>query len=156
VIAAGDQPPELTAEALKLDLEMARSSGFAAAATPAKNEGHRSARRVVRMSHVNKSNSRSPGARSKRRKMAEPDDSKMEHERELSAGPRAPNTQWETHHEGKGLMATEVKSCATHNTLNTAAQTMWDNDIGCVPVVDNDRRVVGMLTDRDVCMYRVK
>jgi CBS domain-containing protein len=52
----------------------------------------------------------------------------------------------------KDLMATEVKSCATHNTLNTAAQTMWDNDIGCVPVVDNDRRVVGMLTDRDVCM----
>ncbi len=52
----------------------------------------------------------------------------------------------------KDLMATEVKSCATHNTLNTVAQTMWDNDIGCVPVVDNDRRVVGMLTDRDVCM----
>src|SRR5713226_974616 len=80
---------------------MARSSGFAAAAAPAKNEGHRSARRVVRMSHVNKSNSRSPGARSKRRKMAEPDESKMEQEQELSAGPRAPNTQWETQREGK-------------------------------------------------------
>jgi CBS domain-containing protein len=52
----------------------------------------------------------------------------------------------------KDLMATEVKSCATHNTLNTAAQNMWDNDIGCVPVVDTDHRVVGMLTDRDVCM----
>ena len=52
----------------------------------------------------------------------------------------------------KDLMATEVKSCATYNTLNTAAQTMWDNDIGCVPIVDNDGRVVGMLTDRDVCM----
>jgi CBS domain-containing protein len=45
-----------------------------------------------------------------------------------------------------------LKFCATHNTLNTAAQNMWDNDIGCVPVVDKDRRVVGMLTDRDVCM----
>ncbi len=52
----------------------------------------------------------------------------------------------------KDLMAIEVKSCATYNTLNTAAQAMWDNDIGCVPVVDSDRRVVGMLTDRDVCM----
>ncbi len=52
----------------------------------------------------------------------------------------------------KDLMAIEVKSCATYNTLNTAAQAMWDNDIGCVPVVDNDRRVVGMLTDRDICM----
>lgn len=52
----------------------------------------------------------------------------------------------------KDLMATEVKSCATNNTLNTAAQTMWDSDIGCVPVVDDENRVVGMLTDRDVCM----
>jgi len=52
----------------------------------------------------------------------------------------------------KDLMATDVKFCATHNTLNTAAQNMWDNDIGCVPVVDKDHRVVGMLTDRDVCM----
>src|SRR5260370_5918217 len=67
---------------------MARSSGFDAAATPAKNECHRSGRRVVRMSHMKKSNSRSPGARSERRKMAEPDESKMEQEQELSEGPR--------------------------------------------------------------------
>jgi hypothetical protein len=55
------------------------------------------------MSHVNP---RSPGARSKRRKMAEPYDSKMEQEQELSAGPRAPNTEWETHYEGKRFPAT--------------------------------------------------
>jgi CBS domain-containing protein len=29
---------------------------------------------------------------------------------------------------------------------------MWEGDCGCVPVVDQDGRVVGMLTDRDVCM----
>jgi CBS domain-containing protein len=29
---------------------------------------------------------------------------------------------------------------------------MWDHDIGSVPVVDAERRVVGMITDRDVCM----
>ena len=52
----------------------------------------------------------------------------------------------------KDLMATEVKCCAAHNTLNTAAQMMWENDIGCVPVVDQDGRAIGMLTDRDVCM----
>jgi len=49
-------------------------------------------------------------------------------------------------------MAIDVKFCETHQTLNTAAQLMWDNDIGCVPILDNDSRVVGMLTDRDVCM----
>jgi CBS domain-containing protein len=52
----------------------------------------------------------------------------------------------------KDLMATAVKCCAASDTLNTAAQMMWDNDIGCVPVVDQERRVIGMLTDRDVCM----
>jgi len=47
----------------------------------------------------------------------------------------------------KDLMATKVKSCATYNTLKHGAQAMWDSTIiGCVPVVDNDRRVVGMLT----------
>jgi len=52
----------------------------------------------------------------------------------------------------RDLMATDVKCCAAYNTLNTAAQLMWDNDIGCVPVVDQDGHVIGMLTDRDVCM----
>jgi CBS domain-containing protein len=52
----------------------------------------------------------------------------------------------------KDLMVGEVKRCETYNTLNTAAQTMWDNDIGCIPVVDSDARVLGILTDRDICM----
>lgn len=52
----------------------------------------------------------------------------------------------------KDLMITDVKTCADYNTLNTAAQIMWDNDCGCVPVVDKEGRVVGMLTDRDISM----
>ena len=52
----------------------------------------------------------------------------------------------------KDLMATEVKSCPDYSTLNTAAQIMWDHDIGCVPVVDKEGHVIGMLTDRDICM----
>jgi CBS domain-containing protein len=50
------------------------------------------------------------------------------------------------------LMATDVKSCPDYSTLNTAAQTMWENDIGCVPIVDKDNHVIGMVTDRDICM----
>ena len=52
----------------------------------------------------------------------------------------------------KALMISDVKCCSTQDTLNTAAQIMWDNDIGAVPVVDEDGRLRGMLTDRDVCM----
>ncbi len=38
----------------------------------------------------------------------------------------------------KDLMTTDVLCCAEYNTLNTAAQMMWDHDFGCVPVVDAD------------------
>jgi len=50
------------------------------------------------------------------------------------------------------IMSREVKVCALSETLNGAAQLMWENDCGCIPVVEGDSKVVGMLTDRDICM----
>ncbi len=50
------------------------------------------------------------------------------------------------------LMQQTVHACRADESLNRAAQIMWENDCGCVPVVDGDRRLVGMITDRDVCM----
>jgi CBS domain-containing protein len=52
------------------------------------------------------------------------------------------------------LMTKEIRSCRSEDTLNEAAKIMWENDIGCVPVVasDGSNRVVGIVTDRDVCM----
>jgi CBS domain-containing protein len=51
------------------------------------------------------------------------------------------------------LMTTAVKSCGAHDTLQRAAQIMWENDCGVVPIVDGEgRRLVGMITDRDICM----
>ena len=52
----------------------------------------------------------------------------------------------------KKLMITEVGSCPSRDNLETAAQVMWELDCGCVPIVDPDSKVVGMLTDRDICM----
>jgi CBS-domain-containing membrane protein len=49
-------------------------------------------------------------------------------------------------------MTHEAVSCRSDASLAQAAQAMWDNDCGCIPVVDEDERVIGMLTDRDVCM----
>lgn len=43
-------------------------------------------------------------------------------------------------------------SCFPHETLERAAQVMWERGCGIVPVVDGQRHVVGALTDRDVCM----
>ncbi len=50
------------------------------------------------------------------------------------------------------LMTRHVMTCAPEDPLNRAAELMWNYDCGCVPVVDGERRVVGILTDRDVCM----
>jgi CBS domain-containing protein len=53
------------------------------------------------------------------------------------------------------LMTRTVKSCTPGDCLERAAGIMWDNDCGALPVVADDGqdgRVVGMLTDRDVCM----
>ena len=52
------------------------------------------------------------------------------------------------------VMTRDVKTCRSHDTLNVPAQLMWDGDCGCIPVVSDDgsKRVVGMITDRDICM----
>jgi CBS domain-containing protein len=50
------------------------------------------------------------------------------------------------------VMTKDVVTCATGDSLNRAAQLMWERRCGCVPVLDESQRVVGMLTDRDVCM----
>ena len=42
--------------------------------------------------------------------------------------------------------------CRRHDTLSEAASRMWEGDCGALPVVDDDERVVGVITDRDVCM----
>jgi CBS domain-containing protein len=50
------------------------------------------------------------------------------------------------------LMTKEVKTCRADDSLERAAQIMWEHDFGVVPVVDADERLVGVVTDRDVCM----
>jgi CBS domain-containing protein len=50
------------------------------------------------------------------------------------------------------LMASNVVSCAPTDSLNIPARLMWERDCGCVPVVDHNNVVVGIITDRDICM----
>lgn len=45
-----------------------------------------------------------------------------------------------------------VTSCTVHDNLDRAAQLMWERDVGCLPVIDDQGHVAGMITDRDVCM----
>jgi CBS domain-containing protein len=50
------------------------------------------------------------------------------------------------------IMNHDVKVCSRHDSLNRAAQIMWENCCGAVPVLDEQSRPVGFLTDRDICM----
>ena len=53
------------------------------------------------------------------------------------------------------LMTRNVHTCRSHDRLQRAAQIMWEHDCGVVPVVTEGNgtgRVVGMITDRDICM----
>ena len=50
------------------------------------------------------------------------------------------------------VMTSEVEACRADNSLSEAAAAMWRRDCGAVPVVDGDGRVVGVITDRDICM----
>jgi CBS domain-containing protein len=53
----------------------------------------------------------------------------------------------------KDLMTTSVACVRKSDPLSTAAQIMWNCDCGAVPVKEDDsERVVGMITDRDICI----
>ena len=52
----------------------------------------------------------------------------------------------------KELMTTDVKRCTPETNLAAAAKIMWEGDCGAVPVTDERDRVVGVITDRDICI----
>jgi CBS domain-containing protein len=52
----------------------------------------------------------------------------------------------------KDIANFDVKVCSPDTDLASAAKIMWDCDCGVVPIVNEKRRVIGMVTDRDICI----
>jgi CBS domain-containing protein len=50
------------------------------------------------------------------------------------------------------LMTRHVRTCSVDDSLNCAAQIMWEVNCGSVPVIDTEGKLCGIITDRDVCM----
>lgn len=50
------------------------------------------------------------------------------------------------------IMSRRVYTCSSADSLNTAACLMWEHDCGAVPVVSETGELVGIITDRDICM----
>jgi CBS domain-containing protein len=52
----------------------------------------------------------------------------------------------------KKIMSRGAKICDLNASLAEAAKTMWDNDCGILPVLKDGKEIVGLITDRDICM----
>ena len=52
----------------------------------------------------------------------------------------------------KEVMTPDAKAIWITESLGDAAREMWENDCGALPIIKDGRKVVGMITDRDICM----
>jgi CBS domain-containing protein len=50
------------------------------------------------------------------------------------------------------IMSEPVVTCTPQMPLSAAARLMRDADYGTLPVIDAEGRLIGILTDRDVCL----
>jgi len=50
------------------------------------------------------------------------------------------------------VMSTHVDTCRAEDSLQAAGQSMWDHDVGLLPVVTADGRLTSVITDRDIAM----
>jgi CBS domain-containing protein len=50
------------------------------------------------------------------------------------------------------LMTRDVQCCGPDTNLSGAAKMMWDSDCGALPILNVQGQVMGMITDRDICM----
>lgn len=52
----------------------------------------------------------------------------------------------------KEIMTPNATAIWLTESLADAAKLMWEHDCGVLPIVKDGRKVVGMITDRDICM----
>lgn len=50
------------------------------------------------------------------------------------------------------IMSAQVASCRAEDTNEHAAHLLWERDCGALPVLGSSDEVVGVVTDRDLCM----
>ena len=52
----------------------------------------------------------------------------------------------------RDLMSHPPITCHVNDAMNLAAHEMWNHDCGAIQVVNDDGKLVGVITDRDICM----
>ena len=52
----------------------------------------------------------------------------------------------------KDIMTPNPQSCGVDNNLAEAAELLWTNNCGALPVLDEQGKPIGMVPDRDICI----
>jgi CBS-domain-containing membrane protein len=50
------------------------------------------------------------------------------------------------------MMSFPVRTCLLQDSLERAAQMLWEHDCGVLPVIDSEGHIGALITDRDICM----
>lgn len=52
----------------------------------------------------------------------------------------------------RDVMTPNFRTCGPNANAAELAQVFWERDCGAIPIVDEKDRVIGIVTDRDVCI----
>ena len=52
----------------------------------------------------------------------------------------------------KEVMTSNPRSCSPDSNLAAVTKALWDGDCGTIPVTDGSGKVLGLITDRDICV----
>jgi CBS domain-containing protein len=58
--------------------------------------------------------------------------------------------------QAKDVMCDSPKHCEKNESLKNVVNEMSKSNIGSLPVVDKDKKVIGVITDRDICIGLAK
>src|ERR1700758_4463391 len=50
------------------------------------------------------------------------------------------------------VMTPSVVSCRPETNVGAAVELLWSHNYGMLPVVGGDNRLIGIVTDRDICV----
>ena len=52
----------------------------------------------------------------------------------------------------KDVMAATPASCSAETNVGAAVEILWNRNCGILPIVDAQQKVIGVVTDRDLCI----
>ena len=52
----------------------------------------------------------------------------------------------------KAIMTASAVTCRAEMNVAEAVELMWERNVGILPVVDREGKLVGIVTDRDICI----